>query len=117
MRFSRHGCATLRYPSSMYGLIGKILCTPGARNRVSEALLAGVQSMPGCQSYVVALDPTDEDAIWVTEVWDSETDHQASLSLPTVQAAIAEARPFIRGFGERFVTTPIGGHGLAAPPR
>ena len=27
--------------------------------------------MPGCLSYVVARDPTDADAIWITEVWDA----------------------------------------------
>ncbi|MDQ3421426.1 MAG: antibiotic biosynthesis monooxygenase, partial [Acidobacteriota bacterium] len=38
--------------------------------------------------------------------------HQASLGLPAVQAAIAKARPMIAGFGERFITTPLGGVGL-----
>jgi hypothetical protein len=32
--------------------------------------------------------------------------------LPAVQAAIAKAKPSIAGFGERFVTTPVGGRGL-----
>jgi len=31
-----------------------------------------------------------------------------------VRAAIAQARPIIAGFGERFETTPVGGQGLAA---
>ena len=43
----------------------------------------------------------DEDALWITEVWDSETSHQASLSLPSVQEAIRQGRPLIAGFGER----------------
>jgi quinol monooxygenase YgiN len=63
-------------------------------------------------SYVVAKDPADANAIWITEVWDSEASHKASLALPAVQAAIAKARPMIAGFGERFITTPIGGFGL-----
>ncbi|MCB0228760.1 MAG: antibiotic biosynthesis monooxygenase, partial [Anaerolineae bacterium] len=33
-------------------------------------------------------------------------------SLPSVQAAIARGRPLIAGFGERFETEPLGGHGL-----
>lgn len=68
--------------------------------------------MPGCRSYVVATDPTDANAIWITEVWDSEEQHNASLRLPAVQAAITQARPLIEGFGERFITTPLGGIGL-----
>lgn len=53
-----------------------------------------------------------EDALWVTEVWDSEASHQASLSLPSVREAVRAGRPLIAGFEERFVTTPLGGHGL-----
>jgi hypothetical protein len=30
-----------------------------------------------------------------------------------VQAAITRARPLIEGFGERFITAPVGGVGLS----
>jgi quinol monooxygenase YgiN len=68
--------------------------------------------MPGCLSYIVARDDAGADALWVTEVWDTKASHQASLALPSVQAAIARGRPLIAGFGERFETTPVGGQGL-----
>ena len=97
----------------MYGLIGKMIATPGQRDALVAILLDGTTQMPGCRSYIVAADPADENAIWITEVWDDETSHKASLSLPAVQAAIASARPIIAGFGERFVTTPLGGVGLS----
>lgn len=97
----------------MYGLIGKMLATPGNRDALAEILLQGIAGMPGCLSYIVAQDPTNPDALWVTEVWASQAEHQASLSLPSVRAAIAQARPIIAGFGERFETTPLGGQGLA----
>lgn len=69
--------------------------------------------MPGCLSYVVAKDPADQDAIWITEVWDSETSHKASLALPSVRAAIAKARPIIAGFDSSVTTQPVGGVGIA----
>lgn len=97
----------------MYGLIGKMLAVPGQRDALAALLLEGTAQMPGCRSYVIALDPGDANALWITEVWESEADHQASLQLPAVQAAIARGRPMIAGFGERFVTSPVGGHGLA----
>ena len=53
-----------------------------------------------------------EKICWITEVWDSEASHAASLSLPSVKAAIARGRPLIAGFGQRFTTSPVGGHGL-----
>jgi quinol monooxygenase YgiN len=96
----------------MYGLIGKLNTTPGQRSTVVAALLEGTRSMPGCLSYVVAEDPTNPDAIWITEAWESKDSHAASLNLPCVQQAIAKAKPHITGFGERFETVPVGGHGL-----
>lgn len=96
----------------MYGLIGKMIAAPGQRDALVEILLDGTAGMPGCRSYIVAADPGDANAIWITEVWDDEASHKGSLSLPAVQAAISRARPIIAGFGERFVTTPVGGVGL-----
>ena len=96
----------------MYGLIGKMITAPGQRDAVVAILIENIRGMPGCRSYIIATDPTDENAIWITEVWDDEASHKASLSLPGVKNAISRARPKITGFGERFVTTPMGGHGL-----
>ena len=98
----------------MYGLIGKMTTVPGQRDALVAILLEGVTGMPGCLSYVVATDPADADAIWITEVWDTEASHKASLSLPSVREAIAKGRPLIAGFGSRTVTTPVGGDGLVA---
>jgi len=96
-----------------YGLIGKMIAAPGRRDELAAILLDGADTMPGCLSYVVATDPADADAIWITEVWTDAAAHAASLELPRVRAAIARGRPLIARFGEHFVTTPIGGHGLA----
>ena len=99
----------------MYGLIGRMKAAPGQREALIAILMEGTGRMPGCLSYVIARDPTDADSIWITEVWDGPDSHKASLSLPSVQHAIARGRPLIVGFGERFETVPVGGHGLAAP--
>jgi len=96
----------------MYGLIGKITAVSGQREALISILLKGTAAMPGCLSYIIARDTADPDAIWITEVWDSQESHQASLALPAVQEAIAQGRPLIAGFGERFVTEPVSGHGL-----
>lgn len=96
----------------MYGLIGKMRTAPGKRDTVIGYMLEGTEKMPGCLSYIVAHDPADPDAIWVTEAWDSQDGYKSSLALRAVQQAIARARPFITGFGERFETAPMGGQGL-----
>ena len=96
----------------MYGLIGKMVATPGNRDALAGIMLNGSDTMPGCLSYIVANDPRDENALWVTEVWDSAESHKASLSLPRVKEAIAKGRPLIASFGDYVQSEPIGGHGL-----
>ena len=108
------GAAMAQEKTAMYGLIGKMLAQPGQRDALIAILMDGTAAMPGCLSYVIARDPTNADAIWITEVWDSAASHQASLKLPAVQAAISKARPIIAGFGERFETEPVAGLGLPA---
>jgi quinol monooxygenase YgiN len=110
---SRAADLTQKEPQSMYGLIGKMKCIPGQRDALIAVLIEGTAGMPGCLSYVIAKDGNDPDALWVTEAWDSKASHKASLALPSVQQALAKGRPLIAGFGERFETQPVGGHGLA----
>jgi quinol monooxygenase YgiN len=97
----------------MYGLIGKFTAVAGRRDELATILLEGTAAIPGCLSYVVAADPADVDALWITEVWQSQESHQASLLLPAVQAAIAKGRPLIAGMSNRVETRPLGGHGLS----
>jgi quinol monooxygenase YgiN len=96
----------------MYGLIGKMIAHPGRRDELLEILKTHVGPMPGCRSYVVAKDPLDPNAIWVTEVWEDTGSHQASLGLPQVKSAIHKAQPLIAGFDHRVETEPVAGLGL-----
>jgi len=96
----------------MYGLIGQMLAAPGKRDDLLAILGESTGGMPGCLSYVIAKDPTNADALWITEVWTDKDAHVASLKLPAVQAAIAKARPIIAGFPQHFETIPVSGHGL-----
>ncbi len=96
----------------MYGLIGKMTAHPGQRDALAAILAEGTGEMPGCLSYVVARDAKEANALWITEVWKSQADHQGSLKLPAVQAAIARGRPLIKDMGPYFETEPMGGVGL-----
>ena len=95
----------------MYGYIAKINANLGDRDQLLTILLEGCSDMAGCISYVVAEDRDNADAIWVTEVWESKAAHSASLSLPSVKAAIAKAMPLIASFEPLAETTPFGGIG------
>lgn len=96
----------------MYGLIAKVTAVVGKREELIDILKEGTRSMPGCRSYILAKDAVDENAIWVTEIWDTAASHDASLTLPAVKDSIAQAKPLIAGFERVAVTNPVGGVGF-----
>ncbi len=98
----------------MFGLIGKLRARPDERDNLAAILVQSTGDLPGCLAYIVSLDPADRDVIWITEVWDSEESHGASLQLPSVKAAIERAKPLIYGFESRIPIEPVGGVGINA---
>ncbi|MET0308104.1 MAG: putative quinol monooxygenase [Sphingomonas sp.] len=90
-----------------YGMIGKMTAQPGKRAELIAILGAGTGEMPGCLAYLIAEDVKDPDAIWITEIWDRQASHQASLALPVVKEAIAKGRPLIAGFELSVETRPV----------
>jgi len=98
----------------MFGLIVKLTILPGNRDEMIGILKESAADMPGCISYVVAKDSADENAIWVTEVWDSPASHEASLSSPSVKSVIPRAKAIVSSFDKVAVTSPVWGVGLSA---
>jgi quinol monooxygenase YgiN len=109
------GAPALAWPqgaSDMYGLMAKLTAAPGKRDELMTILIEGTREMPGCLTYIVAKDASDENTIWVTETWDSQASHDASLTLPAVKSCIAQGKPLIAGFEKIATTNPAGGVGL-----
>jgi quinol monooxygenase YgiN len=81
----------------MFMLHGRLAAHPGKRDQLLTILSEGEsgEPMPGCRLYLVAVDETDADGVWVTEVWESEAAHAASLELDRVKEQIARAMPLI----------------------
>ena len=101
----------------VYGLIAKLTTLPGKREDFIPILVKSSSRMSGCFSYVVAKDADNENVLWVTEVWDSEANHAASLSLPEVKTAILRARTLVAAFERVAVTSPVQDMGLGFPVR
>lgn len=91
----------------MYGLINKLTAQVGSRDELADIMSAGTQNMPNCKSYVIAKCASDENLLWITEVWTDKESHQASLQLPSVQEAIAKGRPLIAGMECVATTAPV----------
>jgi len=98
----------------MFGTIARIKAQPGRRKDLVAILAPGEGTLPGCLSYIVANDPGDPDALYVTEAWDSREAHAASLMLTSVRAAIEKGRPLIVAFEKIAETEPVGGIGLGS---
>lgn len=88
---------------------------PGRRDDVVKLLLRDQSPLAeiGCRSYLVGTNDEHPDMIYVSEVWDSKDAHAASLQLPAVKAAIAEAMPMLTGEFTGHEYTIAGG--LGAP--
>lgn len=102
-----------------FGLHGSIVAQPGQGDALVEHMLEASRLMddaPGCELYLVSTSETDDDeAVWITEIWRTEADHDGSLSLPGVPDLIGRARPLIAGMGDSQRLVPIGGVGRSTP--
>ncbi len=100
---------------STFGLYGKISAKPGQRDALVAGLLevaALMQHVPGCELYIVNVSASEQDVVWVTEIWRSASAHQASLTQEEIKALIKRNMPLIAG-GERIELVPIADKGLA----
>jgi len=98
-----------------HGISGSMGTRPGQRDAVVALLLRDVEALKavGCDLYVVSVSADKPDTIFVTEVWKSAAAHKASLQLPSVKAAIAEAMPMLSGEFEQATYSVVGGLGLS----
>jgi len=90
--------------------IGTLGTVPGKRDEVI-AILTRVNAElanAGCLLYEVGTNTAEPDTVFVTEFWDSAEAHQKSLELPSVKAAIAEARPLLTGQMGGYQYTVVG---------
>ncbi|WP_033316945.1 putative quinol monooxygenase [Pontibacter roseus] len=101
---------------TQYGLHGRLNATPGNGENLAHILLQAaelVRTAQGCRLYLVSRDNSTPDAVWVTEVWDSQEDHDNSLLVPGVRELIGEAMPLLAGKPEKGqVLEVLGGVGL-----
>ena len=100
-----------------YGLHGRLVAQEGKGKELADILLSAaslMQSAKGCRLYLVSVNPEERHEIWVTEVWDSQEDHDNSLTVPGVRELIGQAMPILNGKPEKGqVLEVLGGAGIA----
>jgi Uncharacterized conserved protein len=96
----------------MYGLITRVVAQQGQRDAVAELLVDGLANRPGCLGFVVSLDAAEGQALWVHEVWVSESAHKASLEPAEVRALTVRVAGMITQIHDSIQIRPVGGRGL-----
>ena len=87
----------------------------GQRDVLVEHMLGAAQilaGVPGCELYVINTSATDTDTVWVTEVWSTQAELDASLTIESVKASVEQVVPLLAGPPERIDILPVGGKGL-----
>ncbi len=70
--------------NSSYGLATKVRAHPGKHAllvEVLEEVSRLVFNIPGCLNYVVSTLPSDPDAIFITEFWDSADSQRSAFAM------------------------------------
>ena len=83
-----------------YGLHGKLQASEGNGEQLAAILLKAselVSTAPGCRLYLISQDQETPDAVWGTEVWDTEADHDNALKVEGVKELISQAMPILAG--------------------
>jgi mannose-6-phosphate isomerase-like protein (cupin superfamily)/quinol monooxygenase YgiN len=102
---------------SKVGRYAKAVAKPGEADALAERLLKvaeALRAVPGCELYIINRSPGDPNAVWVTELWSSQTELDAALEA-TDEAQVREVLALTDGF-ERIDLVPLGGVGARAAP-
>ena len=89
-------------------MIGRIQATPGNRDALAKALADEVGEMPGCLSYLVGVESSDPDGVWISGCWVDAESHRAWLGSHATRALVERLAPLMVGYSERHELTPIG---------
>jgi quinol monooxygenase YgiN/quercetin dioxygenase-like cupin family protein len=102
---------------SRLGRYVKFTAKAGQGDALAERFLEiarGLRAVPGCELYVVNRAPDEPEAVWVTEVWSSQEELDASLETDEAKAAIPGVMALVEAT-ERIDLRPVGGVGVDDP--
>ena len=95
---------------------GKASAQAGGGQELAEVLLAAAAELegdPGCQLYLINRQADQPDVIWVTELWRSQADLDASLERIRGSSGVAQAMALVEDW-EMVELDLLGGKGAGA---
>jgi quinol monooxygenase YgiN len=100
-----------------FGMFNKFAAHAGKGEELLQHLLKAaslVENAAGCELYIVNMSPSEPDVVWVSEIWDREEDHRASLSNEGATELIQATIPLLARPPEQILVVPVGGKGFTA---
>ncbi len=88
----------------MYLLQGKLSAISGKAEELAQILMEAsklVATAKGCKLYVIGKDKMEQNAVFVTEIWERKEDHDNSLKVNGVKELISRAMPLLDGPPEK----------------
>lgn len=103
-------------PMKKYFLHGKLVAKSGQASQLAQILLEAskiVEKEKGCRLYAISTDSNKKNCVWITEIWDSKNDHDASLKNEKTKELITKAMPLLESAPEKGQELEfIGGFGI-----
>ena len=99
------------------GRYAKAVAKPGKGEELARILIdvaRALEDVPGCELYVINRAVDDPDTVWVTEIWRSQEELDASLQAEGARERIGQVRDLVDGF-DRIDLDPLGGVGYPEP--
>lgn len=87
-----------------YGLQNKFFVIDGKKDQLISLLLKAsklVLASDSCYLYMISIDKSVENCIWVNEVWESREAHDKALMDPKVYDLIIQALPLLTDMPEK----------------
>lgn len=82
-----------------YLLQGTLVAKHGERDTLLEIMKRAsalmLEKAKGCELYAVGHSEGDENTVYITEIWATKEDHEASLAVEGVRELIGEAMPIL----------------------
>ena len=82
-----------------YLLHGSLIAKPDSLDQLTNILVQASQLMlakaKGCEMYLVGHSQGNKNAVYITELWTTKEDHEASLSVEGVKELISQAMPLL----------------------
>jgi quinol monooxygenase YgiN len=92
----------------------KMTARPGQEAALIESMLDVarlLESVAGCELYLINNDKADSRVVWVTEVWKSKEELDAALELGSVRERMLRVLPLLDGRPELIELELLGGVG------